>query len=533
MKKRKLLALLSVLMLAAMLLSSCGGAKKISKVSSLEKVLNSEYDDSTDVLLGGKALTELNHFAVAEQNDEFILFVGASEQGLPIYKVFSFRSKAVVQTFANTETTVYTVSLTNVPAFTATSTEGGKTTYLAYDAAGNSLSSSKRAIDAPTIFADMVLYGNVLYTIENNGALTKAEELPEALEMRMPTDYTDEYYYFYGANYILVYDRAFQPVTAWYAPASAEDFNPSFLNNGNVLVQYKQVLDPNAEEYQIYDTDEDGTVIAKYNLVTKLITPKNGKVKDVDMDYVIHFVRSATSLHRHMDEDNSPLSDKVENVAYICPIVDRQVDDSDAARDIVLMDNNGKLGKSIKIADGQLAMLPELVGENTYLVHTLYGRALVNAKGKTLQLINNDAMRLVGGYIIGENAVYNLNMEVVYDLVANDAIVLGTVGDTVLIKKGEDFSLAYNVIALCGGEVEMICRYEANTDTTRFVLIDGGSCYALYNTASGEYTYYNAAGESLITTKVLLTVVAESYENGTVVLMGMYGDVPVYSSLTE
>ena len=533
MKRRKLLALLSVLMLAAMLLSSCGGAKKISKVSSLEKVLNPEYDFAADVLLSGKALAELNQYAIAEQNDEFILFVGASEQGLPIYKVFSFRSRAVVQTFANTETTVYTVSLTDVPAFTATATEGAKTTYHVYDAAGNSLSTSKHAKAAPSMFADMVLYGNVLYTIENNGALTKAEDLPEALALRAPTDYTDEYFYFYGANSILVYDRAFQPVTAWYAPASAEDFNPSFLNNGNVLVQYKQVLDPNAEEYQLYDTDEDGTVIAKYNLVTKLITPKNGKVKDVDMDYNIQLAISATNLNRQMGEDNPRLADKVENVAYICPIVDRQVDDSDAACDVVLMDNNGKLGKSVKIADGQRAELPHLIGEDIYLVNTLYGRALVNAKGKTLQLINNDDMNIVGGYIIGENAVYDLNMEVAYDLAANDAIVIGTMDDTVLIKKGEDFSLAYNVIALRGGEVEMICRYEANVDTTRFVSIAGASCYALYNTAAGEYTYYNAAGDSLITTKLLLTVVAESYENGAVVLSGIDGETPVYYVFAE
>ena len=199
----------------------------------------------------------------------------------------------------------------------------------------------------------------------------------------------------------------------------------------------------------------------------------------------------------------------------------------------MLSDYVGKLGKSVKIADSQRAELPHLIGKDLYLVNTLYGRALVNAKGKTLQLINNDDMNIVGGYIIGENAVYDLNMEVAYDLVANDAIVIGTVDDTVLIKKGEDFSQAYNVIALRDGETEMICRYEAGTDTTRFILIDGAPCYALYNTATSEYTYYNAAGDSLITTKMLLTVVGTSDKVGTVVLSGLEGEIPVYYSFAE
>ena len=187
-----------------------------------------------------------------------------------------------------------------------------------------------------------------------------------------------------------------------------------------------------------------------------------------------------------------------------------------------------------KLADGQVARIPTLQSDGSYLVHTMYGRALTNAKGKILHMIYNDDMSIEGGYIIGEKAVYDLNMEVAYNLVENNATVIDTIGDTVLIQKGEDTSKAYNIVALRGGEVEMICRYEAEaSETTKFVSVEGASCYALYNTATGEYTYYNADGEQLIKTKVRLSVLASSIQEGVVLLSGMEGETVVYYAFAE
>ncbi len=521
MKKGKLLALLSVLMIAAMLLSSCGAAKKISKVSSFEKVLNTEYDSSADVYETAKALTELNDYIVVDSSDEFILLSSATSEGKPIYKVFAFRTASVVLTVADTEEAVHVVSVDDdTPIFVVSKTAEQKTTHTAYDAKGSELVTTKYLPEEPAMFADLVLYANVLYDVADDGKLTKSADLPEHLELDAPYTWNDNYLYFFTANdAVLVFDRDLHFVSSWYAPSAADEVTGSVLEDGNVLVQYSIVLDSYAEEYDYYESDDEGNIV-KYDLVTMLLNAKNGKTKDLDVNYVISSAISVTEWNRYADVEDY-FADGVENIAWIYPIVDQKIDETAAAMDVVLLDNNGKTVKSIKLADAQAAMLPEIVAEDVYLVSTLYGQVLTDAKGEILQTINNGSMYIVDGYVVGQRAIYDLGMNKVYDLLENDATVATVIDDTIFIMKGEDTALAYEVITLRDGEQKTICNFSAEGHSTVFFTIDNADCYALLNTSTGEYTYYNAAGKELVKSKSLLTAVSGSEEHGVVVLTGV------------
>ncbi len=533
MKKGKLLALLSVLMIAAMLLSSCGGAKKISKVSSFEKVLNSEYDYAQTVVDAAKALTELDGYVIGEKTGEFVLFV---KEGESVAKVFSFRSGSVVMTLADSGATSYDVVVSDEPIFVVCKTVGEEApTYTAYDATGAELITTKYELAAPRAFGNLVLYGNALYSMdeEKTGKLTKELDVPETLLIQdEEVLYSESYFYLVdvkAAEYVKIFDRELNYITSWYAPSAAEGVKFATLNNGDVLVQYVLALDPYAEEYDFYESDDGETV--KCDLVTKLIAAKNGKVTDVDMDYMISYVMSVYEMEEWFDEDI--FADKAENIAYIYPIVDKQVDYSDSASDIVLMSNKGKIQKSVKLVDGQYAKLPALVGDDLYLVDTMYGRALTDAKGKVQHAINNGFMSIVGGYIIGETAIYDLSMEKVYDLRENSANVLTTIGDTVFVMKGEDTELAYEVIAFCDGEQKTVATFNAEADSsTIFMGIENADCYAVLDTASAEYTYYNAAGKELMKTSVLLVATTVDGQD-TVLLSGVNGETTVYYALTK
>lgn len=530
MKKSKLLVLLSVLMIAAMLLSSCGGAKQLSKISSFKKVVSAGYMEDPAVE-ASVALTELNGYVIAEQSAEFVLFKsGSGVAG----KVFSFRTGTIVKSLDS----FYDIDIYDVPIFVVCTTdEEDVSTYTAYDATGAELISTKDDLGEPESFADLVRYGDALYAIdeEKTGKLTKVLDVPETLLIDGTISWSEKYFYDMGSDYydresVTIYDRDLAFVTAWYAPSTAESITFSVLNSGDVLVQYAMALDTHAEEYDYYES-EDGLTV-KYDLVTKLITAKNGKVTDLDMNYVIEYAMSAYELERW--DDTEFLADKVENLAHVYPIIDQQVDTSDAARDLVLMNNKGKIQKSVKLVDAQLAGLPLLVDDDLYLVSTLYGQALTNAKGKVLDTINNDEMEIVGDYIVGEKAIYNLSMEKVYDLRANGASVFATMNDTVFVMKGEDPVLAYDIIAFCDGEQETLCSFNAeNVATTKsFITIENADCYAIFDAAIGEYTYYNAAGKELMKTKALLAAIPAEGQD-TVLLSGLDGETTVYFALTK
>lgn len=533
MKKTKVLALLSVLMIAAMLLVSCGGTPKASPVSSFAKVLNADYDYAADLVASATALTELNDYAVVEQSDEFVVFAGATDEGAPVQKVFSLRAASVVLTLTATESTAYEVELVDdLPVFAVAKAVEDETTYTVYDATGAGVASTTYDLDAPSEFADLIVFAGVAYEVDDDGKLTKFADLPENLVMDADVEWSENYFYVFNETRtaVQIFDRSFKFVANWYAPSAALNCKAFVLNGGDLLVQYNLVLDDKTDEYDRYE--KNGDAIVKYDVVTKLVSAKNGKTKDIDCNYVIYSVVSAYSVKESTYVDADIIADSLKNLAVVAPIVDKQIDDSEAARDFVTMNDKGKIQKSVKLVDGQVANLPELVGEDLYLVRTLYGQVLTNAKGKIVQIINNDSMKLVGGYLVGEMGVYDLEMNKVYDLLENKAKVLETIGDTLFIIKGEDEEVAYDVIALRNGEEKTVASFDVEKENNKiFTPLEGVDAYAILDVASGEYTYYNAAGEELIKTKALLVAIASN--NDTVLMSGIDGESAVYYVFAE
>ena len=314
---------------------------------------------------------------------------------------------------------------------------------------------------------------------------------------------------------ILVYNTKFEFISAYTMPSFAEDASCYILNNGNVLIQYVVELDPYAEEYDYYEKNDLGAT-EKYDLVVEIFAPKTGKVTAKDNDFVIAYVETSRDMY-DATYDNNPYTDDFENIAYIFPIVDKKVDTSMIHMDLVLMDNNGKATKSLKIADGQLAELPEKIADDKYIVETVYGYAMVTLKGKTLVSFNND-LEFAGGCIVGERAVYNLNMESVYDLVANKAEVIGSIGNTLFIKAGEEDK--YTILALRDGQTTTVCSYNAENESNTVFSIEDEMVYCLYNEASNEYEYFNGAGTSLIKTTYELEIVGYSAVAKTILFAG-------------
>ncbi len=520
MKKFRLLALVAVLLVSVMVLSSCG------TVWNLNKVYNKNYDVSEEYYTNVEKLGDLTDFVKAKSNSEFAIF--GKEDTI---KVFGFRKGEVLKTITTGEEADYDISfVSGAPIFCVTKTtpateegEDDVVTNTYYDAQGDEILSVKanKEIGTPNVVSDkVVVINSVAYAIDvKTGAVEEKAEIPPYITADFDAC-TDKYYYDFEDTTIIIYDDEFVPTATWTAPSYAEmGLEPKVLNNGNVLVQYSVTLDEDAKDFDIYD--EDG----KYDLVTKIITPK-GNVKNVNLDYIVMYVMSNYDLYDEAEEkEDNEFTNKFQNIAVIAKIENQQVDTSVEGLDYVLMNNSGKAQQSLKLVEGQ-AGAPVKIGDDLYAVETVYGEAVIKGNGKIKFTFTNDEVMKIGSYFVTEYAIYDLDFEKVYDLTEEDVAFDESVGDTVFVKEGDDDK--YSIIAFCNGEKETVYSYDKESATNKeFEYTDFG--YLITDKeAEKPYTYYTANGEKLMNTVEKFIPVAEGYDGAMIVSVVEDGAVNYY-----
>ncbi len=521
MKKLKLFGLIAMMLVVATVLCACGN------FANLNKVYNEAYDADARQFTAATVIADLEDYANVGGNGEFAVFTKTLDDGKLATKVYSFRKQAVVGTFTNSDsTTVAVAALANLPAFCVTSvTNEGKDdevkTLAYYDVEGKEIVK----IDAKAMIAGarkvndkLAIIDTVAYTIDTaTGLMTKKADVPAYVAYDVIGDANDEYFYEFN-NGVVIYDIDFKPVAVWNAPSYAESLKPVVLNNGAVLVQYSVELDEDAKKFDYY---ADGN---KYDLVSLVINTK-GNVKDVDLDYIVLGLATNYTLYdeNKATEDNQ-YTDKFENIATIARIENQLIDENPDNFDYVLMNNSGKAQKSLKVVDGQTG-LPKRISADMFAVETVYGTAIIDAKGKVLFAVTAENVDVFGGYIIVEGrAIYDLAFELVYDLKANYATVEHKAGNVVFVKAGEKVDEKYEILAFVNGakESKSITTYDS-TVTTNVMFAKESVGYSLMSKdAEGKatYTYYAPDGTELLKTKAPIAHVATSGN----------GDVAIYTA---
>ena len=529
MKKIKLSILVSLLLIAAMLLSACSGEGKLKTISSFDTILNPNYDVNANTTDNITELPLLDGYELEKSNNFFAVFQKDTGSQIDI-KVVSMLTGNVLLSTTSSGDTGYTVSLYDLlPVFMFRKNSGtnqSKTRYTLYDATGSSLVSTAASLGTPKVFADMILYGTTLFTQDENGKLTEVSTIPENLTLPQPDAYSEKYFYYYTGQSIEIYDRDFNYVSRWDLPYSGSYLEESsvpfyVLNNGNVFIQYLVKTDAEAEEYDLITFN--GNNAYKYNLCTIILEAKTGKTTKVKTNYYFTRVLNAQTL-ADMTGQYPYFSDKLENIAKVRPIVDKRIDTSTPALDYVLLKNNGEVTASLKLAKQQTASIPTKITNDKYLVTTLYGRAIVNKKGETLLSISNDSLNIVGEYMIGEQAIYNLNMEIVYSLKQNNATILGKFENAIFVQ--EEFSdTIYKVLRLKNGSITTVCTVDLSDAEERNSFTHDAEVgyYTVYQAATDEYAYYNSNGELLLKGDFLLRTLAVS-SHGKAILVSDTGE---------
>ncbi len=556
--KRKIICLVSVLLILCTLLTSCGS------VASLGKVLNKKYDLSPDLYKKATDLADLKGYTFddSQTSEEFALFYKA-EKNNATYKVLSLRSGAIVGTFNSNNKTFYDIEfIEDMPAFFVRNAvvdtaaidalkDNNKkaqlndivaqiisgtldineilsdalngyveTTYTLHDAAGAVVASSKWS-DSASVYADVIIFDSAAYSIdENAGTLEKSADIPEYMEIGSCDFYNDDYFYIVDENKLTVYDRSFKHKFTYVAPHYGDDsvedeiYNYNILNNGNILLQYTVTEDEDAKRYDMSYVEGDKTY--KSSLVSKLISVKNGKARDVKLEYIVAQILTNTELYdEDKAEEKNAYNDKFENIAIICPIVNRKLMVSEADIDIVLMNNKAQAKKSLKIIEGQTADVATKIGDDQYMVKLLDGGSvIIKANGMVLSAMNKSLSRC-GSYFIGNKAIYNLDLSVAFDLKEKDAEVLSRMNRAILIKAKTD--VGYDIIKLLNGKEETIYSHNDSESKTEFYT-ESRNCYVIKD-SSDQYSYYNEEGHNIVISKGKLESVTTSAKHTSQIFM--------------
>ena len=547
--KARISILVAALLVAALLLSSCG--KNINSYFDLfDKDMPYEgsvtYDSQYTALpeLDGYVIetyTDENGETVELFNEEFAVFFKMTDSGLLSHKVLSFSAKQVVATFAAENTSFDFRLVEEAPAFRVKTTVIDPSIdillgldnvisidYSLYDAVGNCVVTTDYS-KMPYVVADYLLYDYAAYTYDANGIMAKSMDVPEYLMLEECFDWNDRYIYVADPyNGFTVYDREINSVCYWSAPGYEMDGCDMYvMNNDNVLVQYKVIMDEDNKDFD-YVINNDDYKNLKIDLRTFIVDVETGEEKELkDFNYVIGGLITRASMVRGNDDPNAEDYFKFENLVVLLPIVDTRLDDSPRATDIVKMTDKGKLEESVKFVDFQTADIPARISEELYTVGLLSGQVAIIEEDGTVVHKLNKSYRIIDQYIIGEQAIYNFDMEKVYDIRGNDGSVIGIIGNTVYINV--DTADGYDIIAFRGGNTNTVYSYNVNsTSGNVFDLITDADCYMIYNSASGEFTYYNCEDERITNSNEMLKLLAPSHTNSTYLMWNASALEPSY-----
>ena len=536
MKKIRLIGIIAVVLLAAMLLASCGAS------ASLTKVLNKNYDITDDFYASKGKIAELDGFTYLNSTDALALFSDTNDNGMTVQKIFSFSEGKVIATYTNSDSKTYVINLCDdVAAYVLVENTletkeiiipNSEAVYKLYSAKGEEIAAAPKDTPAyvSSVTDDLFIFDNVLYSVNKNGAIAKKADIPEYLSVDNINYAIDDYYYEKNGDSVSVYNEDFELLSYWEMPGYAEG-NISILNNGDIFAQYTYEL---ADDAKKYDYIEDGT---KYDLTTVIVDAKTGKEKEIKADYVALSIMANADLYdKEADNADNKYTKKFENIAYIVRIENQRIDtDSYRDVDIVLFGNNGKVGASFRSFDEQGESIPTKIGEDRYLVTLKTGdKYIINSRNKVIATISGGTLSRKAGFFVGKKAVYNTDLEVVYDLKANDAEVVDYVGDTLFVKK-EIADDGYEIISLRGTEQKSILTV-AKDDKKDFYTV-GKIGYCIEETNDKKvttYTYYNAAGiEIIVSTKIGLSAdLGITAADGSCILYTVNRNVNEYYFLT-
>ena len=428
--KKKLLVLVAMLLCVVTILASCASSMKLEKV-----VGDGTYNDENPALTTATKLDVKGE--VDDTEGDLAIFVDTDDDGLKTYTVYNLATGATVYTAADAGKPLVDENYSLV-RYQIQANEAWGTTLIVSIKATTTVTFTEGDMDSDTVMdcklmtatgteivtltdvdetqmaggwfeLDLFCIDGKVYRIADDGSVAHAFDWSD---LRGEPDIGAKVGDFYfGEGYgdsVAVYDASLNLVATYAVPSYADSPDFYLLSNGNVLIQYTVVQDIMAEDYDYIDG------MTKYNLYSFLLNAEKGKVKELNLDYVV-----LDSICKEPGDDEWYFGEKVENLAWVAYIEDERIDESEHAVKMVVLGNDGKIdGVVDELIPDMACEIPELVATNRWIVSNKAGQAfLLNEKGDVLGEVSGvNWSNMTPDFFLLNSKIYDWDLNVKLDL---------------------------------------------------------------------------------------------------------------------
>ena len=514
MKKIKIAALMTVLVIIAGALCSCSGNKS---EKDLGKYL--AMPEKQPPITQAITLPE-NIGTYTEGNGAVYLFTSL-ENTQTKYNVYNFKNNKIVfgatMDTLDTEVKLYPSSLFSVR---------NSGTVKLYDADGNLLTESDAATE---IFSDRdtVVVGRKAFRAKN-GTVTERFELSE-LGGVVPhtTTVTEKYRYDVGSSAVAVYNGKYELVGYFDIPEYVgDDANVNILNNGNLLVQYLVPLPSDAQDYDVVEGvsaegESSESRIDKYDLVTVLYNVETGETRSINTNLMFYFVSNKNLID---GDSRLEITDDVENIAVVAEIDENKRLDTSGAVKFVVIDNELNAEAYINDIFPTCAGFERVLSGDRYVVYDRLGSIYIIDKSGIIIGDISAAEAITDSFIIGKTSIYDLDLKKLYDFAGEGKKYEFSTDGSAIFSRETDGVKEYFVYTLENGMQSL----GSNVAVTSV----NGDIYCVRNFDDESYSYYNEKGNLVIKTDYPLYQ-TEATPNGEYLFYGTGAGGTVYYRITK
>ena len=496
MKKTKILSVLTLILMLLLTLSSCGGAflenidfsyNSLPVYSGAVEVTNisgtvSDYGNTVVYLYDTSNRTH-KVYNINTGNVVFTKELGALDTRSVDIEIFRFRDQDLFIVRVDNSGELESLSL--------------------HDQNGTLIATSTKETELKTLCDELVVFDNAVYTLGKNG-FEKTADLDGNIR-RLPIEsnfdaiyVSKKYVYAVDDGQITVYTKKGEFKYGYTAPSYAENTSFSVLDNGRIVVQYLKELPDQSDKFDVIMNG------VKSDLVTQIIDPSNGKIKNKNVDFVIMGIIS--SYQASISNNSTFKKDFNGNIAAIIPIENDGFVNSDNFKLVELyndlkiradfsdvFDYNVGFGEFLIVSDGVMAVADD------------FGNLVfIKKNGKIIATLKNDSLHYSERFIVTDTAIYDYGMNTLYEFKKNGYEFATLSKMFVILKKdGEYFKFTIEMqapqkinSALTGDEYEgtylgMYCvkrneGYAYLDATGRTVATFSGKISASYVTEAGN-----------------------------------------------
>ncbi len=345
--------------------------------------------------------------------------------------------------------------------------------------------------------------------------------------------------------YFEAYNKETGELVTRYYFESADSYSAFVLRNGNVFIQYANMLpyDSNHE----YDMELMGL---RFTLDTYVLNIETGELTEIDANFIAQEIvpnNEWADTEMYKELNGVTFTENVVNIANIVYIDDTKCIDLQNESQLAVINNDGSVMFAMApiVPEHKISLNDQTVGLGIRMLKTgdmlvdledvVATRAIVGTDGKIRCYLNENEV-VVGRYICRDDGIYDFDKNLVKSIDAlEDERVFAAFGETVIIARdysyegesGEESGTNYYVYDAMASTIYSYVSTLGSGDGNRLeISYMSDDFIVVYDSVESRYTVFNERMEHVLTTKNAVDIC--EIDNGYVISTELNGKTLMY-----